>query len=106
MTAGGDTDDRPSAAAESASFDQSPAPARVPDLVHRRRWATLVVLCISLAIIGLDTTVLNVALPTLQRELDATAGQLQWIIDAYTVAFAGLLLLAGAAGDKYGRKLA
>lgn len=75
-------------------------------VVHRRRWATLVVLCISLAIIGLDTTVLNVALPTLQRELSATASELQWIVDAYTVAFAGLLLLAGALGDKLGRKRA
>lgn len=75
-------------------------------VVHRRRWATLMVLCISLAIIGLDTTVLNVALPTLQRELSATASELQWIVDAYTVAFAGLLLLAGALGDKLGRKRA
>lgn len=75
-------------------------------VVHRRRWATLVVLCISLAIIGLDTTVLNVALPTLQRSLDASASELQWIVDAYTVAFAGLLLLAGALGDKLGRKRA
>ncbi|HEY6738863.1 MAG TPA: MFS transporter, partial [Actinopolymorphaceae bacterium] len=76
------------------------------DVVHRRRWATLTVLCLSLAIIGLDTTVLNVALPSLQRGLDATGSQLQWIIDAYTVAFAGLLLLAGTSGDKYGRKRA
>ena len=75
------------------------------DQVHRRRWATLVVLCLALAIIGLDTTVLNVALPTLQRELDTSASELQWIVDAYTVVFAGLLLLAGAFGDKYGRKL-
>lgn len=74
------------------------------DQIHRRRWATLVVLCLALAIIGLDTTVLNVALPTLQRELDTSASELQWIVDAYTVVFAGLLLLAGAFGDKYGRK--
>ncbi|MEV6526402.1 DHA2 family efflux MFS transporter permease subunit [Longispora sp. NPDC051575] len=75
-------------------------------VIHRRRWATLGVLCVSLLIIGLDNTVLNVALATLQRELDATAGQLQWIVDSYTLAFAGLLLLAGAWGDKYGRRKA
>ncbi|MBA3489275.1 MAG: DHA2 family efflux MFS transporter permease subunit, partial [Longispora sp.] len=77
-----------------------------PMIIHRRRWATLGVLCVSLLIIGLDNTVLNVALATLQRELDATAGQLQWIVDSYTLAFAGLLLLAGAWGDKYGRRVA
>ncbi|WP_018347838.1 DHA2 family efflux MFS transporter permease subunit [Longispora albida] len=75
-------------------------------VIHRRRWATLGVLCVSLLIIGLDNTVLNVALATLQRELNATAGELQWIVDAYTLAFAGLLLLAGAWGDKYGRRKA
>src|SRR5262245_40109450 len=74
--------------------------------VHHRRWATLSVLCVSLLIIGLDNTVLNVALATLQRELDATAGQLQWIVDSYTLAFAGLLLLSGAWGDKFGRRKA
>lgn len=84
-------------------------PAPSPPLsarAHRRRWATLVVLSLSLIVIGMDTTVLNTALPTLQRELGASSSQLQWIIDAYTLAFAGLLLTAGAWGDKFGRKLA
>lgn len=78
----------------------------LPERVHRRRWATLAVLSLSLLLIGMDTTVLNTAIPTMQRDLGATASQLQWIIDAYTLAFAGLLLTAGAWGDKYGRKLA
>lgn len=75
-------------------------------LAHRRRWATLIVLSLSLVLIGMDTTVLNTALPTLQRDLAATASELQWIIDAYTLVFAGVLLTAGSWGDKYGRRLA
>ena len=47
---------------------------------------------------------MNVALPTLQRELDASATMLQWIVDAYALVFAGLLLTAGALGDRFGRK--
>jgi EmrB/QacA subfamily drug resistance transporter len=74
--------------------------------IHRRRWATLGVLSLSLVIIGLDNTIVNVALPTLVRELGATASQLQWIVDAYVLVFAGLLLTMGALGDRFGRKLA
>lgn len=69
-----------------------------------RRWWTLTVLCLSLVLIILGNTVLNVALPTLQRELDATATELQWMVDAYALVFAGLLLLGGALGDRFGRK--
>jgi MFS family permease len=69
---------------------------------YRRRWWTLAVLSLSLVIIGLDNTVLNVAIPTLQREFDASASQLQWMVDAYVV-FAGLLLTLGALGDRFGR---
>jgi EmrB/QacA subfamily drug resistance transporter len=76
------------------------------DTIYRRRWATLAVLSLSLVIIGLDNTILNVALPTLVRELDATASELQWIVDAYVLVFAGLLLTMGALGDRFGRKLA
>ena len=61
-----------------------------------RRWWTLVVLCFSLLVIGLDNTILNVAIPTLERDLDASSSQLQWIIDSYMLVFAGLLLTAGA----------
>jgi EmrB/QacA subfamily drug resistance transporter len=69
-----------------------------------QRWTVLVVLCLSLLIVGIDGTIVNVALPTLVRELHATSSQLQWIVDAYTIVFASLLLLAGNAGDRLGRK--
>jgi EmrB/QacA subfamily drug resistance transporter len=71
---------------------------------HDRRWWTLAVLCLSLVMVILGNTVLNVALPTLQRELGATATELQWIVDSYPLVFAGLLLTAGALGDRFGRK--
>jgi EmrB/QacA subfamily drug resistance transporter len=64
----------------------------------------LAVLCLSLTVITIDTTILNVALPSVQRALDPSAGQLQWIVDAYTVVFAGLLLTAGTIGDRFGRR--
>jgi EmrB/QacA subfamily drug resistance transporter len=73
------------------------------DRVHARRWRTLGVLALSLVIIGLDNTVLNVALPTLQRTFSATAAELQWMVDAYVLVFAGLLLTMGALGDRFGR---
>src|SRR5215218_3837424 len=75
-------------------------------LQYARRWKTLGVLSLSLVIIGLDTTLLNVALPTLQDELDASASKLQWMVDAYLLVLAGLLLVFGTLGDRYGRKLA
>src|SRR4051794_36477499 len=75
-------------------------------LVSDRRWWTLGVLCLSLLVIGLDNTILNVALPTLARDLDASSSQLQWIVDAYMLVFAGVLLTAGALGDRFGRKRA
>jgi EmrB/QacA subfamily drug resistance transporter len=74
--------------------------------IYARRWLTLGVLSLSLVIIGLDNTILNVALPTLVRELEATASELQWMVDAYVLVFAGLLLTMGALGDRFGRKLA
>jgi len=77
-----------------------------PQTIYRRRWWTLAVLNLSLLVIGLDNTILNVAIPTLQRELAATNAELQWIIDSYVLVFAGLLLAAGALGDRFGRKLA
>ena len=73
---------------------------------HRRRWGTLVVLSLSLIVIGLDITILNVAIPTFQRELSATAADLQWILNAYILVFAGLLLTMGALGDRIGRRRA
>src|SRR3954453_23022254 len=71
-----------------------------------RRWWTLLVLCLSLLVIGLDNTILNVALPTMQRDLDASASQLQWIVHIYMLVFAGVLLSAGSLGGRFGRKRA
>jgi EmrB/QacA subfamily drug resistance transporter len=74
--------------------------------VHARRWFTLGTLCISLLIIVMDNTILNVAIPKLIDELGATNSQVQWIVDGYTLVFAGLLLTTGSLGDRFGRKLA
>lgn len=71
---------------------------------HARRWKILAVLALSLVIVSLDNTVLNVALPSIQRSLGCTARDLQWIVDAYTLVFAGLVLLGGNLGDRFGRK--
>ncbi len=73
---------------------------------YARRWKTLGVLSLSLVIIGLDNTILNVALPTLQDEFDASPSKLQWMVDSYLLVFAGLLLVFGTLGDRFGRKLA
>lgn len=64
------------------------------------------VLSAALAVIAFDNTIVNVALPRLQEDLNATTSQLQWVVDAYSVLFAGLLLLAGSLGDRFGRRLA
>ena len=72
--------------------------------VYARRWYILAVLCLALLIVGIDGTIVNVALPSFVRELGATTSQLQWISDAYTLAFASLLLTAGSLGDRFGRR--
>ena len=71
---------------------------------HRSRWVALGVLCFSILIVNLDSTVLNVALPTLVRDLHATSTQLQWIVDAYALVLGGLLLVSGSLADRVGRK--
>src|SRR5436189_5603092 len=73
---------------------------------HDRRWLTLAVLCLSLFVIVMDNTIVNVALPTLVRDLGTSITDLQWVVDAYTLVFAGLLLTAGSLGDRFGRKRA
>jgi EmrB/QacA subfamily drug resistance transporter len=73
---------------------------------YARRWKTLAVLSLSLLVIGLDNTILNVALPSLQEEFDASTSTLQWMVDSYLLVFAGLLLTMGTLGDRFGRKLA
>jgi EmrB/QacA subfamily drug resistance transporter len=67
-------------------------------------WATLAALCVPLLIISLDNTVLNVALPTLVRDLHASDSELQWITDAYVLVFGGLMLVSGSVADRIGRK--
>jgi EmrB/QacA subfamily drug resistance transporter len=71
---------------------------------YARRWWTLAALCLSLLVIVMDNTILNVAIPRLVEELHASNSQLQWIIDSYTIVFAGLLLTTGSLGDRFGRK--
>ncbi len=67
--------------------------------IYKRRWWTLVILALNLLIIGLDNTILNVAIPTLQQEFNASATSHQWMVDAYILVFAGLLLTMGLLGD-------
>ena len=69
-----------------------------------RRWLVLPVLCLSVFLVVVDNTIVNVALPTLNRQLGASITSLQWIVDAYSLAFAGLLLAGGGIGDRLGRK--
>jgi EmrB/QacA subfamily drug resistance transporter len=72
--------------------------------LHDRRWWTLVVLCLSLLVTFVGNTSLNIALPTLARELDASTSQLQWSVSVYSLVFSGLLFIGGALGDRFGRK--
>jgi MFS family permease len=73
---------------------------------YAKRWLTLGVLSLSLLLIALDVTVLNVAIPTLQVQLNASASELQWIVNSYILVFAGLLLTMGTLGDRFGRRRA
>ncbi|MFB6435949.1 MFS transporter [Streptomyces sp. NPDC056411] len=76
----------------------------MPDLSRRRRLLVLAICCMSLLIVSLDNTVLNVALPSMQRELGASVSGMQWTIDAYTLVLASLLMLAGSTADRLGRR--
>ena len=66
------------------------------ETLHARRWWTLAVLCLSLLIVFVGNSSLNVTIPTLSRDLDATTSQLQWVVAVYSLVFAGLLFTAGA----------
>jgi EmrB/QacA subfamily drug resistance transporter len=80
-------------------------PTSIRDFVHeRRRWVALIVVCFAMLMNTLDQTIVNVALPTIQRDLHFTQASLAWVIDAYLITFAGALLLAGRLGDLIGRK--
>ncbi|AZS87460.1 DHA2 family efflux MFS transporter permease subunit [Streptomyces griseoviridis] len=76
----------------------------MPELTARRRMLVLAICCMSLLIVSLDVTVLNVALPSMQKELHASTSGLQWTIDAYTLVLASLLMLAGSTADRIGRR--
>ncbi|MFE0434322.1 MFS transporter [Streptomyces nigra] len=76
----------------------------MPEPSHRRRLLILAICCMSLLIVSLDNTALNVALPALQSDLHASTSGLQWTIDAYTLVLASLLMLAGSTADRIGRK--
>jgi EmrB/QacA subfamily drug resistance transporter len=82
--------------------------ARAPDprapMSDRARWTALVVLCVGMLMIVLDQTIVNVALPSIQRDLRFSTSNLAWVVNAYLIAFGGLLLLAGRLGDLVGRK--
>ncbi|MCP2310644.1 EmrB/QacA subfamily drug resistance transporter [Kitasatospora paracochleata] len=82
-----------------------PTPQETPGAPDRpRRMLILAICCLSLFIVGLDNTVVNVALPAIRRDLGAPASGLQWIIDAYTLVLASLLILSGSVADRIGRR--
>src|ERR1700743_3852180 len=70
----------------------------------RRRWMSLVVVCLAQLMIVLDTTIVNVALPSIQHDLHFTQGNLTWVVNAFLVTFGSFLLLAGRLGDLIGRR--
>src|SRR6478672_2944480 len=73
-------------------------------MATRRRYAVLATVCLAAFAINLDTTIVNVALPDLARQLGASLRDLQWIVDGYNLAFAALVLTAGSLGDRFGRR--
>ena len=82
----------------------SPTDGHAAEQAYARRWWTLAVLCLSLLIVFVGNSSLNVAIPTLSRDLGATESQLQWVVAIYSLVFAGLLFTTGALGDRFGRK--
>jgi EmrB/QacA subfamily drug resistance transporter len=74
------------------------------DLGRGRRYLVLAICCMSLFIVGIDVTIVNVALPSIQHDLHAPVSGLQWIVDAYTIVVASFLMLSGSTGDRVGRR--
>ncbi|MFM7145591.1 MAG: MFS transporter, partial [Actinomycetales bacterium] len=93
-----------SAGAKKAAAAQPAADWMTSGSGHPRRWAILGVLVVSLLIVVLDNTVLNIALPTIQGDLAISQGELVWAVDSYILAFAALLFTWGVIGDRIGRK--
>ncbi|MFI5972521.1 MFS transporter [Streptomyces sp. NPDC051452] len=75
-----------------------------PVLGRRRRWTVLAVCCLSMFLVGLDTTIVNVGLPAIGRGLDVGTRGLEWTVDAYTIVLAALLISSGALADRFGRR--
>ncbi len=95
-----DTSDQPPTGVASSSVDPPGDVVREP-----RRWLVLAVMSLGTLIVFLDLTVVNTALPAISVDLGATTSQLQWIVDSYVLVLAGLLILAGSIGDRFGRKV-
>ena len=86
-------------------MNQVSAPSsQAQELPRSRRRLVLAICCMSLLIVGLDNTIVNVALPSIGRELHASVSELQWTVDAYTLVLASLLMLSGSMGDRLGRR--
>ncbi|MFE7580548.1 DHA2 family efflux MFS transporter permease subunit [Streptomyces gardneri] len=81
-----------------------PAQPVQPVLSARRRWTVLAVCCLSMFLVGLDTTIVNVGLPAIGRGLGVDTRGLEWVVDAYTLVLAGLLISSGALADRFGRR--
>jgi len=90
--------------AEANTVESNTVEASSLDPAHARRWWTLAVLCLSLIIVFVGNSSLNVTIPTLSRVLHATTSELQWVVAIYSLVFAGLLFTTGALGDRFGRK--
>ena len=84
--------------------DSPPTPDTAQDADDRSRWIALIVLCVGMLMIVLDVTVVNVALPSIQEDLGFSQSSLAWVVNAYLIAFGGLLLLAGRLGDLISRR--
>src|SRR6478736_9060468 len=95
-----------SASMASSPVTALPVPLHEQPSIHARRWFLLAIMCLSLVLVVMTVSGLNTALPSIQRDLGASASDLEWIVDAYSIVFAGLLLSAGAIGDRFGRKRA
>jgi MFS family permease len=86
------------------SANQSTPPLAMHELSRNRRLGILSICCMSLLIVGLDVTIVNVALPSIGHDLHSTVSGLQWTIDAYTLVLASFLMLSGSTADRFGRK--
>jgi MFS family permease len=83
----------------------TPAEVRMPEPSRRRRYLILAICCMSLLIVGLDNTIVNVALPSIRRELNASLSGLQWTVAAYTLVLASLLMLSGSTAARTAARL-